>query len=86
MSKKNETPTACESRCLIQFLLKGIKPSERYHQTWNAYGEKAIIDLMVQTARGRCHCYQERDRKASLGGKRFYNDDDVQQAVNMWFK
>ena len=45
MSKKFETPTACESGYMIRFLnAKDIKTIEIHLQIFNIYGEKAASD------------------------------------------
>lgn len=49
MSKKIETPAACEIRSVIRFLnARGTKPVEIYRQICDVYGEEAMSDSMVR--------------------------------------
>ena len=74
MAAPIQSPTKCEVRSVIRFLnAKSERPAEIHKQIVAVYGNSAISILFLHL-------------KKHLVGKKFDDDDDVQEVVMTWFK
>jgi hypothetical protein len=74
MAVPNQSPAKCEVRCVIRFLkAKGERPAEIHKQIVAVYGNVMNFYLFLHL-------------KKHLAGKKFDDNDEVQEEVVTWFK
>jgi len=74
MASPIQSPAKCEVRSIIQFLnAEGERPVEIHKQIVAVYGNITNRHLFLHL-------------KKHLTGKKFDNDDEVQEEVKTWFK